>query len=334
MTDHTPLAPTRTATPGPLPQSPDAPKGPGEANAQMWLFLLTMVMIGGSSFAGIRLAVETAPPSIVGAGRLWVATFFLFVYMQTTGRRMIPLRNQGRLHPAWLFAIGIGLTGYSVPMVLFPFAQQSISSLLAGIYMAFMPIVTVFLAAIFADEPLTKRKLIGFVGGTIGVILLIGPGALQNIFSESVIAQLALLVATTGYAIASVIMRRAPVVPARSFAVAFMLVASLLVTPLAISDLMKGPEISLTSWLAIITLGLGPTGATAILIITMVRNVGAGFVAMSNYLTPMMAILVGVLAFGEQLEWRYLAGLLVILTGLAIAQPGPLRLLRQRLLKR
>lgn len=319
-----PSAPTAT-DPATAPQA----TGP---SARHWAVLGLLVVIGGSSFGGIRLAVETAPPTVVAAGRLWIAALVLIGYTLSTGRPLLPLREAGKISGVWPFVLAIALAGYAIPMVLFPFAQQSVSSLLAGIYMAFMPLGTVFLAAIFADEPLTPRKLVGFAAGTLGVIVLIGPAALTNLLSESVIAQLALLAATTGYAIASVVMRRAPDAPARSFSAAFLTVSALMVTPFAVADLASMEQaISAQSWMAIVFLGVLPTGVTAIMLIYLIRGVGAGFMAMANYLTPGAAIVFGVLLFGEALLWRYAAGLGIILAGLAIAQPGPAKALWSKL---
>ncbi|MEM9234766.1 MAG: DMT family transporter, partial [Pseudomonadota bacterium] len=128
---------------------------------QDWLFLAAVVVFGGSSFSAIKVAVDAAPPSVVAAGRLWVAAVLLIAYMVSTGRRFPPLIENRRIAAPWLFAVAIGAAGYSIPMFMFPYAQQTVSSLLAGIYMAFMPIVTVVLAALFAGEALTKNKILG-----------------------------------------------------------------------------------------------------------------------------------------------------------------------------
>ena len=67
------------------------------------------------------------------------------------------------------------------------------------------------------------------------------------------------------------------------------------------------------------------------MLIHLIRGPGAGFLAMGNYLTPLVAILIGVTFFGEVLAWRYLLGLGIILTGLSIAQPGPAKRLWRRI---
>ncbi len=310
---------------------PVAKSQPGQATPTHWVMLGCMVIFSGTSFGFIKMALETAPPLVVASGRLWIAAILLSAYTRFTGRSFIPLRDQGRFNPVWGFAIAVGLIGYSVPMSLIPVAQQTVPSMLAGIYMAFMPIATVLLAALFADEPLTKKKLIGFLGGLVGVLILIGPEALRNILSADVLAQGLLVLATTGYAIASVIMRRAPDAPARSFAAACLLASALISTPPAVLLIAQTPiSVSLQSIGAIFYLGIFTTGIPTILIITLVRGPGAGFFAMSNYLTPVVAIGMGAIFLGESLVWRYAIGLLTILVGLGMAQPGPGRALLAR----
>lgn len=300
-----------------------------------WIFLAGVVLFGGSSFSGIRLAIETAPPTVVAAGRLWVAALLLLAYMKATGRALPPLWEQGKISVAWLFALAIGATGYAVPMFLFPFAQQSVPSLLAGIYMAFMPIMTVVLASIFADEPLTRNKIMGTVIGLGGVMFLILPSWPADGINASIVAQLALLVATTGYAVASVIMRRAPDVPARSFGALVMLLAALISTPAAILEMMKAEGgVSASSAAAILYLGILPTGVATIFIIHMIRSAGASFLAVGNYATPGAAILFGIILFGESITVWHVAGLATILTGVFVAQPGPLISLWNKFLKK
>lgn len=287
-----------------------------------WLMMLGVAVLGGSSFAGISVAVETAPPAVIAAARLWVGAAFMAIHTKMSGRPFLPF-GAGK---TWAYAIAAGLIGYAVPMTLIPVAQQTVTSILASVYQAFMPVMTVLLAAAFADEVLTKRKLTGFAFGTIGVLTLVGPSALRGILTADVVAQGMLLVAVLGYASAGVIMRRAPDAPERGFATAFLLFGALLATPGA---LLAGADgISLKSWAAIFYLGLFPTGITAVFIILTVRRVGAGFLAMSAYAAPVVALLLGTFFLGERVGLRELAGLAAILTGVAIAEPRGLATFR------
>ena len=79
-------------------------------------------------------------------------------------------------------------------------------------------------------------------------------------------------------------------------------------------------EWSAKSIAAVIALGVGPTGLAGVVIIVLIRRVGASFMALANYLTPIWAIIVGVIAFGERLAPSAFIALAVIFAGVAISQ--------------
>ena len=292
-----------------------------------WLVLAGLVLLGGSAFVMIKAAVLVADPAIVAAGRLWVAAILLLAYSYASGHSLPPLltRADGRpaIDPRWVFMILGGIIGYTIPFTLFPVAQQHIDSMLAGIYMAFMPLMTIITAYFFAGESLTWRKGGGFLLGTLGVIFLIGPAALGNIGSNNLGAQALLILAVICYAIYAVMTRRAPDIPARSFAAGTLLCSAIGATPLALLAGQDLTQIPLSGWAVIIALGIGPSGIAAIIIIGLIRKLGAGFMAMANYGTPVVAILFGMLIFNEPLKPTFILGLVAILSGLALSQSRP-----------
>ncbi|ADM10434.1 hypothetical protein PB2503_11954 [Parvularcula bermudensis HTCC2503] len=289
-----------------------------------WALLVGVVILGGSAFSGIRAALLSAAPLTVAAGRLWVAAFAMAIIMRVAGERWPALIDQGRLNPLWGSAIAIGLIGYSMPMTMFPLAQLTVPSLLAGIYMAFMPIATVILAAAYADEPLTRGKMIGTALGFAGALTLIGPAAFRNILAADVVAQLMLLAATLGYAIAAVLLRRAAPLAALSFT-SMMLIAGALGASLPAILIERGDGLpTLQGAAAIVYLGLFPTALNGLIITLMVRSAGAGFLGLANYFTPFAAIGFGLVLFNEALLANHLAGLFLALAGVFVAQPRPL----------
>jgi drug/metabolite transporter (DMT)-like permease len=288
-----------------------------------WLLFVVIVAVGGSSFAMIRGAVESVPPVAITVGRLWIGAIFLYIVMRQAGRRLPPLRRPEtprHVNPEWWWIIAISVIGYVGPFTIFPWAQQYIDSGLAGIYMAFMPIWTVFLAAFFAGESFNGRKIVGFLMGFAGVVILIGPAVIGEAAATSIVAQIALLVATFGYAIAAVITRRAPPIRPRAFAAATLICAAILSTPAVFFTEMRMDEWTLSGVFNVIGLGLGPTGLGGVLLIILIQRVGAGFMAFANYLTPLWAVGMGALLFGERLGVNALIALVVILTGVAISQ--------------
>lgn len=281
-----------------------------------WFAWGMVALGGGSAPSAINVAIETAPPGVIAFFRVWSAAILLLAYTYGTQRKLAsPMSAEGR--QVWLYAVLAGAAGYAVPFFLFPLAQMQVSSIMAGIVMAFLPVVAVMMAAVFAGEPLTKRSSLGVFTATGGVLVLIGP-AIAGGLSASFIGILLLLVAVFGYAVMGVIMRRAPEFPVRSFATMMMLAAGVMITPALLITSFEG--ISVRSWAAILFLGIVPTGINAILIVSTVRRAGAGFMATSAYASPVIAVFFGLLFFSEALLTYQIIGLLTIFAGIALTQ--------------
>ncbi|WP_425410117.1 DMT family transporter [Hyphococcus sp.] len=297
---------------------------PADAKLFDWMLFALIVAIGGSSFSMIRTAVETMPPLAIAVGRIWVGALLLYILMRAAGRRLPPffIRTNRKLHirQSWKWMIAVGATGNLLPFFLFPWAQQFVESGLAGVYMAFMPIWTIVLAYVFAGETLNTRKMTGFALGFAGVVLLMGPDAVQGALSSDVKAQGALLFATFLYAASAVLARRAPPIRPRVFASGMMIVSAVMITP-AIFLIDAQPENWSAAGIAsVIGLGLFPTGLNGILIIILIRRAGAGFMALSNYVTPLWAVAMGAALFGERLEASVFVALALILSGVGVSQ--------------
>ncbi|MEE9329898.1 MAG: DMT family transporter [Parvularculaceae bacterium] len=285
-----------------------------------WLLLLAIVFIGGSSFAGIKYGLETATPGLVAAGRLWIGAILLTLYARATGRKFPPLISNGKPSKHWLFMLAGGIVGYAIPFTLFPIAQQSVSTMLAGIYMALMPLMTLVMAYFFVGEAMTRRKVLGFVMGAVGVVVLIGPSALSGASSGDLTAQLILIAAILCYSAYGIIAAKAPKMQARSYGAGVIICAALAST---IPLFLWGQDWSALSWRSgagILFLGIFPSGIATIIIIVLIQQVGASFTSLGAYGAPPVAIVLGIILFDEPLKPTFLIGLLIILSGLAISQ--------------
>ncbi|MBI1393374.1 MAG: EamA family transporter [Alphaproteobacteria bacterium] len=301
-----------------------APRALRDPNRFDWLLLGLVVMIGGSSFAMIRTAVETLPPAAIMAGRLWVAAGLLYVMMKAKGRRfpaaLVRTPRGLRLHRAWASMAAVGIVGNTIPFFLFPWAQQHVESGLAGVYMAFMPIWTLGLAYVFAAERLTRNKALGFAMGLAGVLILMGPEAMKGVASSSLLAQGAMLLATIGYAASAVLARRAPPVRPRTYTAGVVLTAAIAATPALLFTTIPEGALTPSAIAAVIGLGVGPSGIGSLFIIIIIRRVGATFMALANYVTPLWSVTLGALLFAERLSPSAFAALAIILTGVFVSQ--------------
>lgn len=303
---------------------PYGAKAPAAARAVEWALLAMLIALGGSSFTFIHAAIETVPPPLVAVGRLWVAAIALYAVMRAKGRKFPPFLVQTksglRIHRLWAWMTAVGIVGYSIPFLIFPWAQQYVESGLAGVYMAFMPLWTLALAFFFADEKLSAPRIVGFGMGFAGVIMLMGPEAIRGVAGSSLAAQAGLFLATFLYAASAVLSRRAPATRPRVFSAGIVLMGAVFATPALLATSIDPSAWSLKSLGAVAILGLGPTAAASVIIIMLIRRAGASFMALANYVVPVVAVIAGAIFFHERLDATAIAALALILAGVAVSQ--------------
>lgn len=158
---------------------------PAHPTLQNWIALGILTVLWGSAFAFIGYTVDFLPPMALIFVRLSLAAMILLGWAIFRGRRMPPLTDK-----RWLWFTGLGFFGNTLPFFLIAWGQLSLDSALTGILVATMPLATLGLAHVFVPgERMNAQKLIGFLVGFGGVIVLMGPSALQGIFDSSFIAQ-------------------------------------------------------------------------------------------------------------------------------------------------
>lgn len=283
-----------------------------------WLLLFALVAMWGSSFMFNRIAVATLPPWTVVAGRIGIAALVLVLIVHALGKRLPP---PGR---AWAPFAVIAMIGNALPFYLITWGQQVVESALAGILMAVMPLATIVLAHfLIAGEHLTRQRAAGFATGFLGIVLLMGPAALAGIGGEAVriISQLAVLGGALCYALQSVLTRLIVKGDVMVAAAGTLLVASVIVVPVALwldRPWLLAPSAS--SAAAVIWLGVGPTAIATILYFMLIRAAGPSFMSLVNYLSPGVAVMLGLLVMGETPSANAYFGLALILAGIAVTQ--------------
>lgn len=171
---------------------------------QMALALATLYVVWGSTYLGIRLAIETMPPFLMASARFLMAGGVLYAWMRLRG---VP--NPTRLHTrSGLIIGGLLLLGGNGGVT---WSEQYVPSGLAAVMIGAVPIWTVLLDwLLFGAQRPTRRVALGLFGGLLGVGLLAGPGNLFGGQSFSTLGIIALLIATLTWSIGSLYARRAP----------------------------------------------------------------------------------------------------------------------------
>jgi drug/metabolite transporter (DMT)-like permease len=216
----------------------------------------------------------------------------------------------------------MGLLNGAIPYWLIAWGEQSITSGLASLLQATMPIFTVLMAhRLSADEHLTWLKVGGVVVGFAGVGILMLPDLLQGL-RANVLGQLAIVVSSICYAGATLFARQrlrgiSPLVATTgqlTMGMVFTVPASLVLDwpfPLAVSL----PAIG--SWLGLTLLG---TVVAYVIYYALIERTSATFVSTVTYIIPVNGLLLGAAVLGEPLSATLLGSLALILLGIALVR--------------
>lgn len=287
------------------------------AKPRSWLFnYFGAGLIWGSSFFFIEFANQSFSPIGLAFWRCFLgATTLLIIVLW----RKIDMRRDGKL---FLFSFIVGAFNTALPFALFSYGEHHVSSSFAGMANAITPIATVIaLLTVFRHERVTRNQIIGLGVGVLGVLTLIG--VWQGIETDSWFAVMAVVIAATCYGFGGPFIRRfiTPLGhPLEVAAFGQIAGATILLAPFYFTQpLLTGP-INPQSLGALLALGIMGTGIAYILYYPLLKQVGSAISSSVTLITPLVAVTLGVLFLGEELQWYEPVGGLIILLGAAIAQ--------------
>ena len=283
-----------------------------------WALLFALVAMWGSSFMFNKLGVATVPPATLVASRLMLGALTMLALLYARGLRLPPLG------PIWVAYAALGILGNAAPFFLITWGQQVVDSALAGILMGVMPLATLVLAHFLVrGEAMTASRVAGFVLGFSGIVFLMEPAAVAGVGGAAlqILSQLAILGGALCYAANSVLARLLIKTDFMLAAAGTLLVPAALMLGVALFwDRPWTLEPSFASVASIVWLGVGPTAIATICYFRLISSAGPTFMSLVNYLSPMVAVFLGVTLLGEQPGVSAYAGLALILGGIALSQ--------------
>jgi drug/metabolite transporter (DMT)-like permease len=278
-----------------------------------WALLMGLVALWGTSFAVIAISVKTIDPVSIVFYRLVLGALVLALVVYARGETL-PLQLR-----VWGGFLLMAIAGNALPFFLISWGQQSVNSGVAGMIMAIMPLMTmVFAHYLVAGETLNRYKLIGFSLGITGIIFLLGPvfgGGGREFWSS-----LAILTAATCYAVNTILIKRLPRFSPMVGACGVLVMASIIMLPVWLIMAPENNNISQDSMLAVIWLGIGPTGFATIILFSVIDRAGPTFLSTINYLIPVVAFFSGVWLLSEPVSWLHYVALVTILSGIAVTR--------------
>lgn len=294
---------------------PTQPGAPGFADYGL---LVLLAALWGSSFMFIKLAVATVPAVSMTALRLVLAALFIYVVARTLGE---DLPRSGRI---WGAIVLSALVGNALPFTLISWGQERIDAGLSAVLMGAMPLTTAVLAHVLtADEKLSVRRSAGVLLGFCGLVILIGPEALDRL-GDHTVRQLAVVAAACCYGLNAVITRQLVGLPRNGLAAAVLLASAAMMLPTCL--LLESPwslQPSALSLSAIVVLAVVHTALGSLLLFALVHRQGASFFSQINFLVPLFGMVWAALILGERPSVNAYAALALILAGLAVARRQP-----------
>lgn len=284
-----------------------------------WIIFILLGAIWSSSFMWIKIAVQEVGPMMLVAFRALFGLLFGILVIS------IQRVQWPRSFRSWFPLLILGLTNVAIPFFLISWGEKSIDSAVASILDATVPLFTILIAHyLLRDDKITLPKVLGLLTGFAGVVVLMSKD-LANASTSSLLGQAAVILASVFYAVSSVLARKTtedtPGVvrsagPLVSASALMWLATFLFESPV------KMPQLGIT-WIALLWLGVFGSGLAFVMAYYLIHEIGPTRTTMVTYLFPLGGVLLGVTFLHEQLTWQLMAGAMLIIASLGIANWEP-----------
>ena len=282
-------------------------------------------LVWGLSFLFVELALISFTPIGIAFLRGLLGAVSLLVLVAVT-RQKLP-----RVWRHWLHISIVAVLLNAAPGFLFALGQETVSSSIAGVINATTPLMTVLIIiSFFRDQTPTFDQFLGIVVGFFGILLVMEIFSSSN--QASVAGVITLLMATLCYGLAMPYAKRfvSPLPYSPYVLAASQVSASAALTALpAILWGITHDVITGTSLAGIALLGVLGTGVAYVWNYRNIELAGSVVASSVTYITPVVAVIAGVLVLGDQLSPSQVAGgILIVLSALLVQ--GRLRVTRTR----
>jgi drug/metabolite transporter (DMT)-like permease len=275
---------------------------------------VAVCVLWGSTYLAIRIALEGFPPFFISAARFVVAGGVLYAAARARGERPPRPVEWGAsvLTGALFFVVGNGLLNV---------AEKTVSSGLASVLVATMPLWATIFARAFGDR-MTRAEVAGIALGLVGVVVLNFGGELRASPGGAALA----LLAPMGWALGSIAGKKLPL-PRGVMRTATQMLgggAVLLVVSLGAREpLPTAPSVRAivaVAYLGVFGSLVGFTAYTYLL-----EHTRPAIATSYAYVNPVIAVLLGVVFAGERFGAGSLAGTVIVLAAVVVVGRARLR---------
>jgi drug/metabolite transporter (DMT)-like permease len=288
----------------------------GEETFKAYAAWGAVCLFWGTTYLAIRIGVRTLPPALFAGIRFFVAGSVFLAYLKIRGVSLP--RKRDLLNIA---IVGILLLVIANGCVVW--AEQWVPSGLAALIVATLPFWVSGIEAIWpSGNRLNVLKILGIVVGFFGLVILFVPELKTSINQAYLKGVLALLFAPLSWAMGSVYAKYHPVRTAPLMAASLQMVIAGIILIFIGIILHEAPrfDLNLEGLAALVYLAIFGSIIGYSSFIYALAKLPAAKVSMYAYVNPIIAVLLGWLVLGEQLDWRVALATAVILLGVVLVQ--------------
>jgi drug/metabolite transporter (DMT)-like permease len=278
------------------------------------LLFAMMSVIWGIPYVFIRIAVGEITPATLVFGRTGLASLILLpIALLRVDLRPVLAR--------WRWVVAFAVVEVGGPWVLLGSAEQHISSSLAGLLVAGVPLVGTVVAFVSggSDHRLGRTGTLGLLVGLVGVAAIVG----VDVSASNVPALLAMALVVVGYAVGPAILaRRLGGLPAVGVQALSMSLCAVAYLPIAVAQrpaTVPSPNVLA----AVLILGVVCTATAFLGFSALIDEIGPVRATVITYVNPAVAALLGVLVLSESFTVGMAAGFALVLLGSALATRAP-----------
>jgi len=273
------------------------------------ILFLSLGLIWGLPYLLIKVSVEYLSPEVIVFLRVFLAAIILMPVVLKRG-----YLRELKGHWKWVFIFAV--VEITFPIGALTYAEIRLSSSMAGLLVAAVPIVSaIFAWRLGIDDRITGKRVFGLSVGIVGVAALVG----LDVSGSELISVALLGITVVGYALGPIIVsQKLSTVPALAAVAMAMVINSVIYAPLAF---INRPTESVPSnvWLAVAALGIICTALAFVLFFALVAEVGPTRTTVITYINPAVAVILGVLVLSEPITLGLVIGFPLILIGSYLA---------------
>ncbi len=286
-------------------------------SSSLWPVIVWILLCGiwGSTWAFIKLGLRDLPPFTFAGTRFVIAVLLLLLIAYLRRARLPQSRAE------WRLLLTTGLLQFTVNYGLVFWGESYISSGLAAVLQATIPLYGLLIAhKLLPNEPLTFVKLCGVVIGLFGVAIIFS-NQLTIGDAMAVWGSIAIIVGAFAAAYSNVLLKLSDIKLDLSILVVVQMSCGLV--PLLILGFIKeGSPLNMrwtqTAILSILYLAFVGSVAAFLLFYWLVRNMDVTNTQLIAIVTPVVAVLIGLIFLDEKLTWRIVLGGLGIFAGIGV----------------